>query len=167
MIVLIHGCIRNRSHVRTRSGNLLVRVGARRCDTCLSDHRERCHANSLQPFWLRGRVPWTVRTRRVRSRKQIAGMAPPSSTPQGGAAQPSTQGTVAPLLYPMYLMPMQTLQGLERMITSQELLSQDKLLARTPEMQGKVTFISHQWTGFRHQAGLTDSVRRAVSGNVH
>ena len=36
------------------------------------------------------------------------------------------------------------------MITHQELLEQGMLAPYTPEMQGRVCFISHQWLGYKH-----------------
>ena len=51
--------------------------------------------------------------------------------------------TAAPLLYPMFMMPMQTLLHMEKMITHQELLQQGKLVTYSSEMHGRAIFISH------------------------
>ena len=58
--------------------------------------------------------------------------------------------TVAPLLYPMFLMPMRTLLDMAKMTTHQELLRQGKLGECTSDMGGRLVFISHQWLGYRH-----------------
>mmetsp|Transcript_7948 Transcript_7948/g.20050 ORF Transcript_7948/g.20050 Transcript_7948/m.20050 type:complete len:853 (-) Transcript_7948:215-2773(-) len=52
--------------------------------------------------------------------------------------------------YPMWVLPIPTLLSLPALMPHQSLLRQDLLVPWSPEMQGRVIFVSHEWLGHSH-----------------
>ena len=60
------------------------------------------------------------------------------------------QGTAAPLVYTMYVLPISESETMTEMVNHQELKDQQKLDQVTNELLGRVIFLSHQWLGAAH-----------------
>lgn len=86
--------------------------------------------------------------------------------PGGCYAPAATELTDFNFKYPMYVIATAELLKLERMLPHQELLSSGVLTKWTPEMQGRVICVSHQWLGYSEpdpRGEHLDTLKRVLS----
>ena len=69
------------------------------------------------------------------------------------------QGTAAPLVYTMYVLPISESETMTEMVNHQELKDQQKLEQVTNELLGRVIFLSHQWLGAAHPDPNTEQFK--------
>jgi len=76
--------------------------------------------------------------------------------------------------YKMYVLPVPVLMGLEKLTHHQELLKKGLLQEWTPDMEGRIIFVSHQWLGYehpdpdgKHLAALQQLLKELMEGKIH
>ena len=61
--------------------------------------------------------------------------------------------------YPMWVMSIDELLSMDKMRPHQALLRDGRLRKATPDLAGRIIFVSHQWTGFAHPDPHADQLR--------
>lgn len=105
---------------------------------------------------------------------QVSAPEPPLLFPIKEESQPHLQHSHSlELKYKMYLMPVPTLLQMEALEPHQVLLQKGMLLEWTPEMDGRIIFVSHQWLGVEHPdpagehlAALKHLLLQLMSGEI-
>lgn len=85
----------------------------------------------------------------------------------------STTETIVAMLYPMWLISVPNLLQLDKLEPHQRLQAKDLLVKWTPDLAGRVLFVSHQWLGWEepdaaheHLHALQHLLRRLLSGDT-